>query len=142
MRILCGIILILIISPSVMAQFDDITDELGIKHAHVHAQLFGGGIASFDFNGDGFEDLFLTGGEGEDKLLLNDRNGGYTDISEALPHNKFKSEITSGVIYADFDRDGCEDLFITSFNREENCILLHNDCNEYSVSIGAQHASR
>ena len=133
-----------------VAQFIDITQEVGIDHAHVQSQLFGGGIAAFDFDNDGFEDLFLTGGEGQDKLLLNNRSGGYIDISEVLPHNQFKSEVTSGVVHADFDQDGCIDLFITSFNREENGILLQNTCDggfkevtnragiiENSASIGA-----
>ncbi|NNF34211.1 MAG: VCBS repeat-containing protein, partial [Saprospiraceae bacterium] len=143
-------ILITLTALDSVSQFVDITDDVNLNHAHVQAQLFGGGIAAFDFDGDGFEDLFLTGGEGEDKLFLNNRMGGYEDISDVLPHNQFKSEITSGVTYADFNKDGCVDLFITSFNREENCILLQNDCNggfkevtnragiiENSASIGA-----
>ena len=49
--------------------FVDATIESGIDHIYdVYQGLFGGGVSSLDFNNDGFEDLFITGGNSNDKL--------------------------------------------------------------------------
>ena len=65
---------LLLILNLVKAQtkFTDVTKEAGIDHIFdVYQGLFGGGVAVFDYNNDGYEDLFLTSGQGKDILYKN-----------------------------------------------------------------------
>ena len=45
--------------------FTDVTKESGINHIYniFESGGFGGGVAVFDFDDDGFEDLYLAGGK-------------------------------------------------------------------------------
>jgi len=47
---------------TLQAQFKNVTRTAGLAHSHVHAQFLGGGATFFDFDQDGWEDLFFTGG--------------------------------------------------------------------------------
>src|SRR6185436_5527124 len=61
--------------------FKDVTAEAGIQHEfQVYEGMFGGGACVFDFNKDGFEDLFITGGTNDDRLYLNKGDGTFKDI--------------------------------------------------------------
>jgi len=79
----------------------------------------GSGPAFGDFNGDGLLDLFV-GGVGGDaaKLYVNQGNDKYLDITESsglvLPGNNF-----SGT-WADYDKDGDLDLFVTHWTEERS----------------------
>ena len=62
-------------------QFTDITKQSGIDHYfEVYEGMFGGGIAVLDYNNDGFEDLYITGGMQEDQLLENLQNGTFKNV--------------------------------------------------------------
>jgi len=68
------VFLLVISSYAVAAQvvFKDVTKESGIQHQFVvYEGMFGGGACVFDFNNDGWEDLFLTGGMNDDALYQN-----------------------------------------------------------------------
>jgi len=75
--------------------FTDTTAESGV--AHMSGQYVGWGDASFDFDNDGWKDLFVVNGglhwlvPMEDLLLRNNGNGIFTDVSEeAGPYFKEK----------------------------------------------------
>ncbi len=77
---------------------------------------FGQGVATFDADGDGRLDLYLTsavvGPKGvHDVLLLNRGDGKFEDASAAfgLPDDR----VSLGVAAADFDADNRVDLFLT-----------------------------
>ena len=73
-RYFCFSIFYFIIFNSWSQGFTDITENAGINHFfEVYEGMFGGGVAVFDFNNDGFEDLYLTGGMQEDQLLENQK---------------------------------------------------------------------
>ncbi len=77
---------------------------------------FGGdglaGAAWFDFDNDGDLDLFVTNGKGNANALFeNDGKGGFTDVAEAA--GVANGLGNSGVVAADIDNDGLQDLFLT-----------------------------
>lgn len=85
--------------------------ELGIPPA------FGGsGVAAEDIDGDGYMDLLLLSGLGN-KLYINDRHGGFIDITAQAGLDWRRPDGTAGEprqpIIADFDNDGLRDIFIT-----------------------------
>jgi len=74
---------------------------------------------SFDYDNDGWLDLFvLSGTRVEDppagtsnRLYKNNRDGTFTDVTEKA--GLFKTGWASAVCVGDFDNDGMEDLFVT-----------------------------
>jgi len=101
-------------------QFTDISEEAGIQHYfEVFEGMFGGGIAVLDFNNDGYEDLYLTGGMQEDQLLLNLKNGTFENVFKKAKLDAALNFVTQGVATADFNRDGWMDLFVTTITTKD-----------------------
>jgi enediyne biosynthesis protein E4 len=116
--------------------FVDVTKQAGINHVfEVYEGMFGGGACVIDINNDGWEDVYLTSGLRNDQLLLNNKNGTFTNIFEKSGLHKTKDYITQGVVAADVNKDGFRDLFITTITtknvkqtipRAENLLFLNN----------------
>jgi hypothetical protein len=109
--------------------FTDTTAESGV--AHMSGQYVGWGDASFDFDNDGWKDLFVVNGglhwlvPMEDLLLRNNGNGTFSDVSEdAGPYFKEK-KVGRGAAFADYDNDGWMDAFIVVLGKKG--ILLHSN---------------
>jgi hypothetical protein len=107
--------------------FTDTTVESGI--ARTSGQYVGWGDAMFDFDNDGWKDLFIVNGglhwlvPMEDSLLRNNGNGTFTDVS-ADAGSYFKSKkVGRGACFADYDNDGYIDAFIVVLGGKG--ILLH-----------------
>ena len=107
--------------PFLRMFFKDFTKESGIDHVYdiYESGGFGGGVAVFDFNNDGFEDLYITGGKSSGKLYKNNGNSTFSDVTyEAglLTNNV----ITAGATTTDVNKDGYIDLFITTIAEKVN----------------------
>ena len=101
----------------------------------------GCGVAFYDYDNDGWLDLFLVNGwrlEGFPKgqepishLFKNNRDGTFTDVTEkaGLVHSGWGQ----GVCIGDYDNDGYEDLFITYFGHN---LLYHNNGNGTFTEVG------
>ncbi|QEC66565.1 CRTAC1 family protein [Panacibacter ginsenosidivorans] len=117
-------------------RFKDVTDSAGIKHVFkVYEGMFGGGACVVDYNNDGFEDVYITGGMNDDVLYKNNGNGTFTNVFEQSGLSVTKNYVTQGVSSADVNRDGFVDLFITTITsrnkkqaipREINLLFLNN----------------
>ncbi|MEK9614126.1 MAG: CRTAC1 family protein [Flavobacteriaceae bacterium] len=95
--------------------FTDITKVAGINHYfEVYEGMFGGGAAVLDYNKDGFEDIYITGGMQADQLLLNQGDGTFLDQLKEAKLEETLQFVTQGVASADFNKDGWNDLFITT----------------------------
>jgi enediyne biosynthesis protein E4 len=116
--------------------FIDVTESSGIDHIfEVFEGTFGGGAVVFDFNNDGWEDLFITGGVAEDQLYLNKGDGTFENVYEGSGLRTKEKYVTQGAISADVNRDGWRDLFITTIKlkdskdpipRAENLLFINN----------------
>ena len=92
-----------------------------------------GGLAAFDYNGDGRVDLYFTNGasgDGFDKaaprfwnrLFRNDGQWRFTDVTESA--GVAGATYAMGAAAADYDNDGDQDLFVAGVGRNQ---LLRND---------------
>ncbi|MDE3178559.1 MAG: VCBS repeat-containing protein, partial [Acidobacteriota bacterium] len=105
----------------------------GVKHKKYIIEAKGSGIAFFDYDQDGWLDIYLTNGTRLDTtwpagkapqthLLKNNRDGTFTDVTE-------KSGLActgwqTGVCVGDYDNDGWDDLFLTFWGHN---VLFHNN---------------
>jgi enediyne biosynthesis protein E4 len=87
--------------------FTDVTDKAGLARGR-----FGMGVAVADYDGDGWQDLYVTN-YGSNILYHNNKNGTFTDITDMA------GVTTQGwstcAVWFDYDNDGKLDLFVSSF---------------------------
>ncbi len=87
------------------------------------------GIAVFDYDNDGDDDLYVTNGPGQPNSLyknLYKETGKVTFIDVAATAGvAATAQDSSGVCYGDLDNDGFEDLYVTS--PSDPSILFHNN---------------
>lgn len=105
--------------------FQEIAIQSGIDHVHRNPMYFGGGIAVIDFDNDGWEDVYVTGGENSDKLFRNLGNGQFADVSVIAGIGALPAVQSVGAIAGDVDNDGFQDILITTFFNAKT-MLLHN----------------
>jgi enediyne biosynthesis protein E4 len=87
------------------------------------------GIATADFNSDGWIDIYVAN-DGEANLLwINQRDGTFKDVallSGAALSADGKPEGSMGVDAGDFDNDGDEDLYMTHLPHEGNNLYVND----------------
>lgn len=83
----------------------------------------GMGVAAGDYDGDGLEDLFITA-FGTNKLLKNQGDGTFADVSESSGLNSPEG-YWAGASWADYDRDGDLDLYVTGYVQYVDFNLPH-----------------
>jgi hypothetical protein len=96
--------------------FTDVTERAGVSGG-----TFGMGAAAADYDGDGWQDLFVTS-YGRNILYRNRGDGTFTDVTE-------RARLTSPgwstcAAWLDYDADGRLDLFVSSFvqyTKETSC---------------------
>lgn len=106
------------------------SDESPERHA---PETMEGGLAVFDYNGDGKLDIFFANGANlktlkkdspkySNRLFENDGKGHFTDVTEkaALVGTGYDT----GVAIGDYDNDGFEDIFVAGVYRNT---LYHNN---------------
>ncbi len=101
--------------------FTEIAKQAGINHQfEVFEGSFGGGACVFDFNNDGFEDVFIAGGMAPDVLYLNKGDGTFENVYEKSGLETKIKYVSTGAVSADFNKDGWRDLFITTITTKDN----------------------
>ena len=98
-------------------------------------ETMGPGVAFFDFDNDGWLDIFMVNSGASDffspatplknALLKNNRNGTFTDVTDKAGVAGGK-EFGMGCAIADYDNDGYQDILVTAYGR---CTLYHNNGN-------------
>jgi len=122
--------------------FTDITAVAGMSRAvnlsgrpdnkQLLLEEMGCGVALFDFDNDGWQDIFLVNGSSVEPaspdrrptsyLFRNNRDGTFTDVTAkaGLTHSGWGQACCVG----DYDNDGFDDLFVTYWGRS---VLYHNN---------------
>jgi hypothetical protein len=129
-------------------QFSDIARRAGVQFRTETSattqkyllETMGGGVAVFDYDGDGWMDIFFVNGaklsdpmpEGAlpdksdpkywNRLFHNNRDGTFTDVTEKAGLRGCCYGM--GVAVGDYDNDGHPDLYVTSWNSNT---LYHNN---------------
>lgn len=72
------------------------------------------GLSVVDYNGDGFDDLFITRRTGPNTLLRNNGDGTFENATKqsALTIDAKELGFTNTALFADFDNDGDQDAFV------------------------------
>ena len=123
-------------------------DETQGKNA---PEAMAGGVAIFDYNGDGRPDIFFTNGANiatlkkdapkyRNRLFRNDGKGVFTDVTDKAGLAGAGYDI--GVAVADYDNDGYPDLFVAGVHKNT---LYHNNGNgtftDVTAKAGLDHAN-
>ena len=93
-------------------RFEDATASAKIHQTSIPMGDIGGGVVVLDVNNDGWEDLYLPGTLGPDKLYLNQKDGTFQDIADSIfASHEYFSRFTHGGVAFDYNSDGFTDLF-------------------------------
>ena len=117
----------------------------GIEKKNYIVETVGCGVAFFDYDNDGWLDIFLLSGtrlEGApagatNRLYKNNRDGTFTDVTahSGLTRTGWASAVTIG----DYNNDGFEDLFLTYYG---DCVLYRNNGDGTFTDVTAQSGLR
>jgi len=122
--------------PTPLANFVDVAGKAGLTMTNVFGGLetkkyiietTGTGVAIFDYDNDGWPDIFFVNGTTLDgkastnHLYRNNHDGTFTDVTVAAGLKD--SGWGQGVCIGDYDNDGWEDMFITYYGKNR---LFHN----------------
>ncbi len=128
-------------NPKPLAHFTDIAKKAGLTAPVVFGgvdtkkyiiETTGTGVAIFDYDDDGWPDIFIVNGTSLDApasgklptshLYHNNHDGTFTDVTKkaGLTHSGWGQ----GVCVGDYDNDGWEDLYVTYYGKN---ILYHNN---------------
>jgi enediyne biosynthesis protein E4 len=131
------------------SQFADVTESAGLTKVMFYGEgatatylteIMGGGCAFFDYDNDGWMDIFIVGGRrlesippgASNRLYRNNRDGTFADVTRDA--GLLDAGWGVGVCVGDFNNDGFEDLFITYFGRNR---LYRNNGNGTFTDVTA-----
>jgi enediyne biosynthesis protein E4 len=126
--------------PARLADFEDIAQKAGLTMMNVFGgvdtkkyiiETTGTGVAIFDYDNDGWPDIFIVNGTTLDgrsgdkaptnHLYRNNHDGTFTDVT--VKAGLAATGWGQGVCVGDYDNDGWEDLYVTYYGKNR---LYHN----------------
>ena len=104
-------------------RFTDVTGSSGVQ-----ARGYGMGVATGDFNNDGWTDLYVTN-FGANQMFQNNGDGTFTDVTAATGTDDPRWSVSAA--FLDYDRDGWLDLYVGnyvnfSFSNHKRCFSFGN----------------
>jgi enediyne biosynthesis protein E4 len=106
-------------------RFTDVTESSGI------AKAFGAGlgVATGDYDGDGWPDLYVANDATSNQLWINHHDGTFVDeglLSGSALNAAGNPEGSMGIASGDFDRNGSEDLFVSNIVGETFTLYVND----------------
>ena len=134
------------------AWFEDFAGKAGIRVVNANGgveskryivEATGSGVAIFDYDNDGWPDIFLVNGQllpgkkpqsehPTSHLFHNNHNGTFTDVTARA--GLTDTAWGQGACVGDYDNDGYDDLFVTAYGKSR---LYHNQGNGTFKEVGA-----
>jgi hypothetical protein len=107
--------------------FEEVAAEIGVDDPN---EYFGLGVGWFDYDADGWLDLFVANDAGPNFLYHNEGDGTFIDM--AFPMGVAVSEdgaeqASMGVAIGDYLNEGRFSLFLTHFSQEYNALYYNNE---------------
>ncbi|HEX2463630.1 MAG TPA: CRTAC1 family protein [Thermoanaerobaculia bacterium] len=105
--------------------FDDDSVASGITARYGPAL----GIATADFDGDGWIDVYVANDQAANQLWRNRGDGTFADdalLAGCAVNAAGRAEASMGVDAGDFDGDGDDDLFMTNLTEETNTLYVND----------------
>jgi enediyne biosynthesis protein E4 len=120
--------------------FEDITEKAGVNKKHSNRVFknqyanimagytaLGASVAVADYDGDGFDDLFVTDSKegGKNHLYHNNGDLTFTDVAESagVAEGNEGENATADSMFFDYDNDNRPDLLVVKFGHNQ---LFHN----------------
>jgi hypothetical protein len=107
------------------ARFTDVSESAGVRKAYGA----GLGVATGDYNEDGWLDLYVANDATPNQLWINQRNGTFADegvLSGAAFNASGNPEGSMGIASGDVNLDGHEDLFVTNIVGETYAMYVND----------------
>ena len=121
--------------------FTDVSDASGLDASFGP----GLGVTCADFNGDGWQDIYVANDGDDNELWINRGDGRFenTALMAGVAINAYgKAEASMGVTAGDFDSDGDEDLFMTHLDRETNTLYVNDGSGHFIDATDANKLGR
>ncbi|RIL05276.1 hypothetical protein DCC79_16205, partial [bacterium] len=105
--------------------FEDVTLSAGIAAADGPAL----GVVAADFNGDGWQDLYVANDAADNQMWINVDGERFRDeapMNGTAVNGMGIPEGSMGVVAADIEGDGDEDLFVVNIQTESNTLYVND----------------
>ena len=122
--------------------FEDLTAEA--KLAEVCGQYTGWGGILFDYDNDGYLDVFVDNGNAhreyseEDVLMRNDGAGKFVDVARQSGPYFHEKYVGRGATCGDYDNDGDLDLLVINLNDSPRLLRNDDGNNNHWLSVAAK----
>jgi enediyne biosynthesis protein E4 len=119
-------------------RFEDVTKQAGLDNPRSKSL----GIVVFDFNNDGWPDLFIANDTQPNKLYRNNQNGTFTEMGVEAGVGYGEDGVARGAMgadAADYDRSGRQHLLVGNFSKQMMA-LYHNEGNGLFTDVAPSTA--
>ena len=106
--------------------FEDVSARAGLAAT---AGTYGLGVSTFDFDGDGWTDVYVANDSNPSTLYRNNHDGTFTDVAIGAGcaySQDGKPQAGMGVAIGDYDRNGTMDIFKTNFAGDTSTLYANS----------------
>ncbi|MDY8134747.1 VCBS repeat-containing protein [Aquimarina sp. 2201CG5-10] len=105
----------------------------------------GAGIATGDFNNDGWEDLYFVANQNENKLYINQKDFKFKEITSSVLQDK--EGWSTGVTVVDINNDGLQDIYLCKVGdynelKGKNKLFVNQGVDKNNIPIFKEEASK